>query len=338
MSKPLIIPVFIPHLGCPHTCVFCNQKKIAGEHQLPDSAQLEEMVLTYRTSCSQKEREVQLAFYGGSFTGLEMDQQKLLLESAAHLKERGLIQKIRLSTRPDYIDDERLALLEAHQVDIIELGVQSMDEDVLIASQRGHTSKDVRKAVRQIRAHSQLTLGLQMMVALPADTPERSLSTAWQIADLAPDFVRIYPTAIIKDTELARSWQRGDYDPWPMEVILDTTASIWDIFYNAHIPVIRIGLQATDNLQLDQDLLGGAYHPALGEMVKSRWYRKRLETLCTKQTGAQRLTVFCNPADISQFVGQHRANVAFFAEQYHLFLQVVGDAKLSREKFTCQFS
>ena len=338
MSKPLIVPVFIPHFGCPHTCVFCNQKKIAGDYQLPSGQLLEDMVQAYRTSSSSKTREVQLAFYGGSFTGLEEAQQRQLLSAAAELKARGLIDKIRLSTRPDYIDEERLTLLKSYQADIIELGVQSMDEAVLKASQRGHTAEDVLRAVEWIRSYPQFALGLQMMVALPADTPAKSLATAEKIAALAPDFVRIYPTAIIKDTALALAWQRGDYEPWPMERILDTTASIWDIFYQDHIPVIRIGLQATDNLRLEQDLLGGAYHPALGEMVKSRWYRNRLEALLSSRAEAQTLTVYCNPADISQFVGQHRANIAYFAQQYQLTLHVVGDERLPRESFNWQFS
>ena len=338
MSKPLIVPVFIPHFGCPHTCVFCNQKKIAGEYQLPTGKQLEEMVLAYRTSVNDKAREVQLAFYGGSFTGLARSQQSLLLSAAAELKERGLIQKIRLSTRPDYIDRERLMLLKNYQADIIELGVQSMDEDVLKASQRGHTAEDVLRAVELIRSFRAFSLGLQMMVALPADMPAKSLATAEKIAALTPDFVRIYPTAIIKDTALALAWQRGDYEPWPMELILDTTAAIWDIFYKAHIPVIRIGLQAADNLRLEQDLLGGAYHPALGEMVKSRWYRQQLEALLDDRAEAQTLTVFCNPADISQFVGQHRVNITYFAQHYQLTLCVRGDERVPRETFTWQFS
>lgn len=213
-----------------------------------------------------------------------------------------------------------------------------MDDDVLKASQRGHTAEDVFRAVRSDRSYPQFALGLQMMVALPADTPEKSLTTAKKIAALAPDFVRIYPTAIIKDTALALAWQQGTYEPWPMESILDTTAAIWDIFYKAHIPVIRIGLQAADNLRLEQDLLGGAYHPALGEMVKSRWYRIQLEALVTKQAEAQTLTVFCNPADISQFVGQHRTNIVYFARHYQLTLHVVGDEGVPRETFTWQFS
>lgn len=190
MSKPLIVPVFIPHFGCPHTCVFCNQKKIAGDYQLPSGQLLEDMVQAYRMSSSSKTREVQLAFYGGSFTGLEEAQQRQLLSAAAELKARGLIDKIRLSTRPDYIDEERLTLLTGYQADIIELGVQSMDEAVLKASQRGHTAEDVLRAVEWIRSYPQFALGLQMMVALPADTPAKSLATAKKIAALAPDFVR----------------------------------------------------------------------------------------------------------------------------------------------------
>ena len=337
MTKPLIIPIFIPHYGCRHTCVFCNQKKIAGVYELATEEQLAATVKAYRQSCSQKEREIQLAFYGGSFTGLDFSLQKQLLNAAARLKSQGLIQKIRLSTRPDYIDRERLALLHAYQEDIIELGVQSLDEAVLLASRRGHTAEDVYLAVSLIRTYPEFALGLQMMVALPADTPEKSLITAQKIAALTPDFVRIYPTAIIKDTELALAWQEGTYTPWPMDLILDTTARIWDIFQKEHIPVIRIGLQATDNLVLEQDLLGGAYHPALGELVKSRWYRQQIETQCAGQSG-RLLTVYCNPADISQFVGQHRENITYFKEHYQITLQVQSDSHIPRETFHWQFA
>ena len=337
MAKPLIVPVFIPHLGCPHTCVFCNQQKIAGSYQLPTYQSLREMVAAYRASCRKGEREVQLAFYGGSFTGLADDMQKRLLDAAAKLKEQGLIHKIRLSTRPDYIDVKRLALLKDYQVDIIELGVQSLDEEVLIASERGHRPEDVAQAVACIQSSAQFALGLQMMVALPADTPEKSIATAEKIAAFAPDFVRIYPTAIIKDTKLAQAYQQGTYMPWPFELILETTARIWDIFHTQRIPVIRIGLQAADNLQLEQDLLGGAYHPALGELVKSRWYRQRLEALLDGQRN-QILTVHCNPGDISQFIGQHQANKHYFQEHYQIDLQIIGDQALARETFTWQFS
>lgn len=336
MNKPLIIPVFIPHFGCPHACVFCNQQKIAGDYQLPDYETLWQQVCNYRESCcGMKEREVQLAFYGGSFTGLDITLQEELLKIAEALKAQRLIQKIRLSTRPDCIDEQRLLLLEQYGVDIVELGVQSMADDVLLASQRGHTIKDVHQAVTLIKQHQQLQLGLQMMIALPKDTPAKSMNTARMIAELAPDFVRIYPTAIIKDTILAALWQNGLYQEWPFDMILDTAAQVLQIFEDRQIPVIRIGLQAADNLQYGQDLLAGAYHPAMGELVKSRRFRLKIERVI-QQIDSATLDIYCHQRDISQIIGQHRCNLTYFQEHYGRKLNVIPDNDLIQGEFIIQ--
>ena len=283
MSKELIIPVFIPHLGCRHRCVFCNQRKISGHESMPQAEEIEKQVLNYRASCRDLNlREVQLAYYGGSFTAIAADEQEKYLKAAFALKEKGLIAKIRLSTRCDYIDDEVIARLKRYQVDIVELGVQSLDEQVLMLSQRGHTAAQVREAA-EILKQSGFTLGLQMMIALPGDTPAKSIQTAKEIVRLEPDFVRIYPTAIIKDTELALMWKNRQYKPWDWDVLIDTTAEAAEIFQAAHIPIIRIGLQAADNLTFERDLLGGGYHPALGEIVKARIMRRKICLLYTSR-------------------------------------------------------
>ena len=230
---------------------------------MPQAEEIEKQVLNYRASCRDLNlREVQLAYYGGSFTAIAADEQEKYLKAAFALKEKGLIAKIRLSTRCDYIDDEVIARLKRYQVDIVELGVQSLDEQVLMLSQRGHTAAQVREAA-EILKQSGFTLGLQMMIALPGDTPAKSIQTAKEIVRVEPDFVRIYPTAIIKDTELALMWKNRQYQPWDWDVLIDTTAEAAEIFQAAHIPIIRIGLQAADNLTFERDLLGGGYHPAL---------------------------------------------------------------------------
>lgn len=320
MSKELIIPVFIPHLGCKHLCVFCNQRKISGKESLPEIASIEKQVREYRESCKDlAKREVQLAYYGGSFTAIAGEKQEQFLKVAYDLKMRGLIHKIRLSTRCDYLDDTVLERLKRYTVDIVELGVQSMDDEVLRLSQRGHTAEQVRVAAQILKARG-IKLGLQMMIALPGDTPQKSLSTAREITKLAPDFVRIYPTAIIKDTMLADMWRDGVYEEWDWDVLLDTTSEVATVFKQANIPIIRIGLQAADNLSTDQDLLGGGYHPALGEMVKSRMLRKQIEEMLKSYPSERAYDISCNERQISQIKGQKNANIRYFADKYKIRL------------------
>lgn len=320
MSKELIIPVFIPHLGCTHLCVFCNQRKISGQEKLPEIASIEKQVLDYRASCKDlANREVQLAYYGGSFTAIDGEMQEQFLKVAYDLKTRGLIQKIRMSTRCDYLDKTVLERLKRYTVDIVELGVQSMDDEVLSLSQRGHTAEQVRIAARILKEQG-IKLGLQMMIALPGDTPQKSLYTAQEIVKLQPDFVRIYPTAIIKDTMLADMWRDGAYEEWDWDLLLDTTAEVAAVFKQADIPIIRIGLQAADNLSTDQDLLGGGYHPALGEMVKSRMMRKQIEEILKQSPPGRAYDISCNYRQISQIRGQKNANIRYFADKYKIRL------------------
>lgn len=328
MSKELIIPFFIPHLGCKHLCVFCNQRKISGQERMPQYEEIAEQVLSYRASCRDlKNREVQLAYYGGSFTGIEAELQEKYLAQAFELKQKGLINKIRLSTRCDYLGDEVIARLKKYTVDIIELGVQSMDDAVLQLSGRGHTAEQVREAAKKLKACG-FTLGLQMMIALPGDTPEKTLYTAREIVKLAPDFVRIYPTAIIKDTKLALMWKNGEYKEWDWEVLLDTTAEAAEIFQTAEIPIIRIGLQAADNLTNERDLLGGGYHPALGELVKGRIMRRKMERILADKPCNRAYDVYGNNKQLSQIRGQKNANIRYFAEKYQQRLYINPDDEL----------
>lgn len=330
MAKTMVIPVFIPHLGCGHSCVFCNQRKIAGSYDLPGQAGLAAQVVGYRKSWHEA-GEVQLAFYGGSFTGLEVHHQERLLGYAEGFKAAGLIEKIRLSTRPDYIDGDILARLLANQVDIVELGVQSLNDQVLVASKRGHSAHQVLEAVAMIR-QTPLILGLQVMVGLPGDTPKRSLETARAVVDLAPDFVRIYPTAVIEDTTLAAWWREGLYEPWDEDVMLDTLAQMVGLFNAAQVPIVRIGLQATDNLQLGRDLLAGAYHPAMGELVKGRLFRMDMEAqlagLDLRDSGS--ILIACHPKDRSQVVGQKKCNLTYLAQKYKREAVICPDEGLSR--------
>ncbi len=331
MAKVMIVPVFIPHLGCPHQCVFCDQHKITGETSPPDANELEKLVRQYRLSCRNlANTEIQLAFYGGSFTGIAVPWQESLLQAAMTLKANKLLDKIRLSTRADYIDHTVLTRLAHYQVDIIELGVQSLDDGVLEKSQRGHTALDVAKAVALIKEYH-FTLGLQMMLALPGDTPEKSLETAQKIIALQPDFVRIYPTAVIKDTKLAEMMINGIYQPWSLDVVIDTVAQIADEFMLADIPIIRIGLQAADNLVWGKDLLGGAYHPAMGELVKNRQIFRRLTNALAKMPDT--MVIYCNKNELSQFIGQKKNNLYKLRKIYHSDLAIKADEALPKGIF-----
>lgn len=324
--KRVILPVFVPHMGCPHQCVFCNQFHITGSWQPPDlqtlAAQAEDWAVT-------SGRVPELAFYGGSFTAIAETLQEGLLDAAATLKAQGKISAIRLSTRPDALDDTVLARLAHYNVDTVEIGVQSLDEAVLAASGRGHTAQDACDAIRRVKAAG-FVCGAQMMVALPADTPAKSLATGRRLIQLAPDVVRIYPTAVIRDTPLAAAYARGDYVPWPLATVLDTVAALLDLFEAAAIPVIRVGLQAEDNLS-QGDVIAGAYHPALGELVQGRRFFRKMQALLA-DTEAEPVTFAVAPRFLSQAIGQHRENVRRLSEQIGQPVTVVADPLIEDNK------
>lgn len=291
MAREKIIPVFVPHLGCPNNCVFCNQRRITGE-QRPASAE-----------DVPENADGQIAFYGGSFTAIPVENQIELLEAA-----KGHV--IRLSTRPDAIDDTVLERLGKYNVRTIELGAQSLDDEVLRLSGRGHSSEDVVKASRLIKKYG-FSLILQMMTGLPGDTEQKDIETAEKIIALGPDGVRIYPTVIVKDTALYDMWKAGRYKEHTVEDAVTVCSKILPMFENAGIPVIRLGLNPTDDLS-GGDAVGGAYHPALGELVRSRIARNEMEERILN--GQREFVVPSNR--LSQYLGQHRSNLQYLEEKY----------------------
>lgn len=312
-ARKRIIPVFIPHLGCPHDCVFCNQKRISGS-LLPATA--DDVRHEIENALQLTGEPMQLAFYGGSFTAMPIDEQKALLEAARPYIESGVLSDIRLSTRPDTITLEILEMLKWYGVSTIELGTQSMDDEVLRRSGRGHTAEDTRRAAQLIK-ESGFTLILQMMTGLPGSTREKDIQTAENIANLMPDGVRIYPTVIIRDTALFDLWQLGKYTEHTVEDAVSVCAEILPIFEGRGISIIRLGLNPTDDLS-DGDAAGGAYHPALGELVKSRvLFNKASELLREVPKGAS-VILGVHKSQISQMIGQHRCNVAKLCENLHL--------------------
>jgi len=326
-ARESIIPVFVPHLGCPNNCVFCNQNRISGSLSPATEDDVAKAVETaaalYDTS-----RSV-LAFYGGSFTAIPAQEQTRLLDKAEQYVRRGLIAGIRMSTRPDAIDDAVLERLSRYTVKTIEIGAQSLDDEVLRLSGRGHSAAQVENAARLIKAHG-YELIIQMMTGLPGDSTEKSVATARKIIALKPDGVRIYPTVIIKDTALYELWKQGKYSEHSVEDAVELCAILQPMFYEAQIPVIRLGLNPTEDLT-HSDAVGGAYHPALGEMVMARVMRNKAEDLIAG-SGRKVITLLVNPTQISQMVGQHRANIEYLTEKYFLVSLRVKGAEV--EKFT----
>lgn len=262
-KKQLIIPIFIPQHGCPHQCVFCNQSRITGEEKLPDPNAVSSTVRTYLNTWKGGGRK-EIAFYGGSFTGLDKGIQEGFLSSACGFISDGLIDSIRVSTRPDYITDEGLSLLKKYKVETVELGAQSMVDEVLRLSGRGHTAKDTIAAVTLLKKHG-FKAGLQIMPGLPGDTRDTMLHTAAKTIELQPDFVRIYPTLVIRDTPLEKMYLFGSYNPWSLTEMADICKKLVSLFNAKGIPIIRLGLQPTEILE--QNVLAGPYHPSFRELV-----------------------------------------------------------------------
>ena len=314
-ARESIIPVFVPHLGCPNDCVFCNQRRISGN---TDPATTEDVEKAIEAAAALPRTGVkrQLAFYGGSFTAIPKAEQEALLSAAyAHLLS-GDIDAIRLSTRPDAIDGEVLARLKRYGVETVEIGAQSMDEKVLLLAGRGHTAEDVENAAKEIKKAG-FRLILQMMTGLPGTDDESSIETARRIIALVPDGVRIYPTVIVRDTALFDLWKAGRYAEHTVEDAVRVCAKLLPMFEDAGIPVIRLGLNPTDELS-GGAAAGGAYHPALGELVKSRIMREKADALLAEIECGTSVTLGVSKGKISQMTGQHRCNIEYLKEKFSL--------------------
>ena len=286
-----IFPVFVPHEGCPHDCVFCNQRRIAAPVS-PEPSEIRARV------CAAAEQGLagEVAFYGGSFTAIPAERQEAFLAAVADLPV-----SIRLSTRPDCIDREVIERLTRYGVSTVELGAQSMDDRVLRLAGRGHTAEDVRRAAHMLK-DAGFQVILQAMAGLPGDSGTLQ-KTARELALLRPDGVRIYPVVVIRDTALYDMWQNGAYRPLTVSEGADAAADMLEVFEEYKIPVIRIGLNPTEELS-GGAAAAGAYHPALGEMTRSRLYlRHIMADLSGRDLTGKRLTVFVSRGRTSQAVG-----------------------------------
>lgn len=268
MDTPLVIPVFIPHSGCPHQCAFCNQSIITNQKNLlPQPGEIDEIISRYLGYKAHRTR-VELAFFGGNFLGLSNHEILRLLEKIAPYRENGTIHSIRFSTRPDTITKEKLDLIAPHGVSLVELGVQSMTDSVLKLANRGHTSFDTRRAIALLKER-QIQVGVQVMTGLPGDTKTQLLDGTKQLAALGPNVARIYPLMVLSGSLLAQWYGEGHYTPLSLDTSVDLVKEMYKIFEKADVAVIRMGLQASEMMEDQSQVLAGPWHPAFGHLVFS---------------------------------------------------------------------
>ena len=337
MSERYIIPIFVPHLGCPNECTFCNQRSISGQMKNITIEEVKEQIEKFLKSFKNDDIEKEIAFFGGSFTGIDMSLQEDLLKTAYEYIKNGKVSGIRVSTRPDYIDKERLSLLKKYGVKVIELGVQSTNDYILKKCKRGHTFEDVKRASKLIRRYG-FTLGHQMMVGLPESTRLDELKTAKDLAKLKPKIVRIYPVLVIKNTELEKDFKKGVYQPISLLQAVETSKELCYFFAKKKIKVIRIGLQNTDIItkpeNLHSEVVAGPYHDAFGQVVEdSIWYDKILKEVKNFNTKVMEAELEVNPEDINSVVGHKRENLGKLKDTYDLKLKIKQNDKIKRGNF-----
>lgn len=301
------ISIFIPHMGCPNMCSFCNQHTISNS-VAPSPKEVGEMLA--RACENLPEGEAEIAFFGGSFTAIGRDYMTALLEQAYHpYVKSGKVCGIRCSTRPDCIDRDVLNVLKSYGVTAIELGAQSMDNAVLAANNRGHNAEDVYNASALIKEYS-FELGLQMMTGLYLSTPEKDIETAEKIAEIKPDTVRIYPTVILKGTRLGELYKSGEYVPYSFETAAEICADMLEMFERKGIRVIKLGLHASETVEAD--MLGGFYHPAFREICEGILFRREIEK---RIEAGGKYIVYTAPNAVSKAAGQKKCNIKYFSEK-----------------------
>jgi histone acetyltransferase (RNA polymerase elongator complex component) len=332
-DKPLIIPIFLPHAGCPHRCVFCDQSSITGVHSTQSQKEVCNQIEAFLRFKTARRNRIQIAFFGGNFLGMSADEIKRLMAMAAEYVRAGRVNSIRFSTRPDTIDQQRLNLIKNFPVATIELGVQSMDERVLSTAKRGHSALETEKAIGRLKELN-YEIGVQLMVGLPEDTPERSIASAQRIARLKPDFIRIYPTLVLAGSPLAAWYRKGDYVPLSMEKAVSHTKKLYLLFKNENIPVIRMGLQATVDLENGSTILAGPYHPAFGHLVYSEVFLDMAITeLESSNSTGQSITLHVHPRSVSKMSGLKNRNIETLRENFNLqSVEIVPDDSLKEDQ------
>lgn len=327
------IPIFIPHLGCPNTCVFCNQRSISGKQSFCREKVREEIESALATLSP--DSEVEIAYFGGSFTGIDRDLMVYLLDLAKEYVDRAesgraRVSGIRMSTRPDYIDGEIMEILARYPVRTVELGLQSMDDGILARAKRGHTAKQAEDACRMIKDAGYQLVG-QMMIGLPDSSLEKEIETAKRISALGADGARIYPTVTFYDTELAEMAKRGEYRMLDTADAVLRSKEVLKVFEANGVECIRIGLCSSDNLGDPKTVMGGANHPALGELVIGELYYDKMRALLTEQSALRGGTVcfFVPRGDTSKAIGQGGRNRSRLCEEFALKKMLVKETDLS---------
>jgi histone acetyltransferase (RNA polymerase elongator complex component) len=333
--KPFIIPVFLPNIGCPHQCAFCNQKTITGiKSDLPSPKDLQKIIIEFLSYKGKSRGEAYIAFYGGNFLGLEPAQIEAMLLEASTFVEAGQVAGIRMSTRPDTITDETLSIISKYPVSTIELGVQSMQDSVLDASRRGHKASDTIEAVKRLKLVG-YEIGLQMMVGLPEDNEARSIQSARAIADLFPDFVRIYPTVVLKNSLLAKWYKQGTYEPMNLDDCVTLVKEIYLLFKKEDIRVVRMGLQETEELVKDSSILAGPYHPAFGHLVHSEIFLDAaIKLIESDKLFGDSVILKVRPENISMMRGLKNKNVEILKDRYNYkSLDIVPDSMIDERQW-----
>ncbi|MBO4693229.1 MAG: radical SAM protein [Clostridia bacterium] len=317
------ISVFVPHVGCPNMCSFCDQRHITGVKVAPATQDVKNAVNTALSSKNYDPKTTEIAFFGGSFTAINRNYMFSLLDVAYSFVKNGVVSGIRVSTRPDAISDEILNALKSYGVTSIELGAQSMDNEVLKANNRGHTAEDVEKASELIKEYG-FSLGLQMMTGLYGDNDEKTLNTAEKIIRLKPETVRIYPTIVLKDTTLAALYADGYYKPQTVDEAVSICTKLLKMFFTAGIKVIRLGLHSIDT----DAYVGGPWHPAFSELCFSEIFlEKALGVLGEK--GEYRL--FVSPENLSKMIGQNKENIKRLKDMGYV-CRVMPDSSLKSDE------
>ena len=338
--KHYIIPIFVPHLGCPNDCVFCNQKSISGQQKMITKEDIRNTINFYLENIKNKEAKKEVAFFGGSFTGIDVEKQEEFLQTAYGYIKKGKIDSIRISTRPDYIDKTTLKRLKKYKVKTIELGVQTANDYILKQCKRNHTFEDVKKASKLIRWYG-FNLGHQMMVGLPDSTKIDEINTARELIKLKPKMVRIYPVLVIKNTRLEKDYLDGKYKPLTVIQAVETCKEIVPMFMKKGIEVIRIGLQNTDEITdpsiKGSEVVAGPYHPAFRQLVESSlWYDNIIEKMKELNVKVKKVKITVNPKDVNNVIGHKRENIDKLKDMYELDLIVKQDEKIKKGKFNLE--
>ncbi len=337
MKRQYIIPIFVPHLGCPNDCTFCNQTKISGQTKKVTAFDVKNQIEYYLSNFKDKEGNVEIAFYGGSFTGIDVEEQNELLAVAYEYVKNGKVDSIRISTRPDYIDRKTLKRLRKYKVKTIELGVQSTNDYILKRCKRGHTFKDVVKASRMIRFYG-FRLGHQMMVGLPESNELDDLNTAKDLIKLKPKMIRIYPVLVIRGTELENEYNNGEYEPLTLDQAVERCKELSLMFEKKKIKVIRIGLQNTDTISApgteSSEVVAGPYHEAFRQLVESEiYYEKIVEQIKKFNTKIKEVEIRVNPQTVNNIVGYKKENLNRLKEMYDVKVKLNQDFSFPEDTF-----